>query len=33
MLLKTTTPGFKQLYRFFDEKNKAIADVIALNMK
>lgn len=30
-VVKTTTPGFKQLYRFYDEKNKAIADVITLN--
>ncbi|HHW79555.1 MAG TPA: nicotinate phosphoribosyltransferase [Acholeplasmataceae bacterium] len=28
---KTTIPGFKQLYRFFDENNKAIADLITLN--
>lgn len=28
---KTTIPGFKQVYRFFDEKNKAIADVITLH--
>lgn len=28
---KTTTPGFKQVYRFYDENNKAIADVITLN--
>lgn len=29
-VIKTTTPGFKQLYRFYDENNKAIADVITL---
>ncbi len=28
---KTTIPGFKQVYRFFDENNKAIADVITLH--
>lgn len=28
---KTTTPGFKQLYRFYDENCKAIADVITLH--
>jgi len=27
---KTTIPGFKQVYRFYDENNKAIADVITL---
>ncbi|WP_162140088.1 nicotinate phosphoribosyltransferase [Haploplasma axanthum] len=29
-VVKTTTPGFKQLYRFYDENNKAIADVVTL---
>ena len=29
-VVKTTTPGFKQLYRFYDENNKAIADLITL---
>lgn len=28
---KTTTPAFKQVYRFFDENNKAIADVVTLH--
>jgi len=28
---KTTLPGFKQVYRFYDEQNKAIADVITLH--
>ncbi|MGI6781935.1 MAG: nicotinate phosphoribosyltransferase [Acholeplasmataceae bacterium] len=28
---KTTTPGFKQVYRFYDENNKAIADVVTLH--
>ncbi|NLK12229.1 MAG: nicotinate phosphoribosyltransferase [Candidatus Phytoplasma sp.] len=28
---KTTIPGFKQVYRFYDEENKAIADVITLH--
>lgn len=28
---KTTTPGFKQVYRFYDNKNMAIADVITLH--
>lgn len=28
---KTTIPGFKQLYRFYDENNKAIADLITLH--
>src|SRR5690606_28613313 len=28
---KTTIPGFKQLYRFYDENNMAIADVITLH--
>ena len=28
---KTTIPGFKQLYRFYDESNKAIADLITLH--
>lgn len=28
---KTTTPGFKQVYRFFDQNNKAIADVVTLH--
>jgi len=27
---KTTTPGFKQVYRFYDENNLAIADVLTL---
>ncbi len=27
---KTTLPGFKQVYRFYDQKNKAVADVITL---
>lgn len=27
---KTTTPGFKQVYRFYDENDKAIADVVTL---
>ncbi|VEU82230.1 nicotinate phosphoribosyltransferase [Acholeplasma hippikon] len=27
---KTTIPGFKQVYRFYDENNMAIADVITL---
>ena len=27
---KTTIPGFKQVYRFYDENKKAIADVITL---
>ncbi|CCV64640.1 Nicotinate phosphoribosyltransferase [Alteracholeplasma palmae J233] len=27
---KTTTPGFKQVYRFYDEDSKAIADVLTL---
>lgn len=27
---KTTTPGFKQVYRFYDEKDMASADVITL---
>lgn len=29
-VIKTTTPGFKQVYRFFDENDKSIADVITL---
>ncbi|MDY0278115.1 MAG: nicotinate phosphoribosyltransferase [Acholeplasma sp.] len=29
-VVKTTTPGFKQVYRFFDENNKAMADVVTL---
>ncbi|CDR30709.1 Nicotinate phosphoribosyltransferase 2 [Acholeplasma oculi] len=28
---KTTIPGFKQLYRFYDENNMAIADLITLH--
>ena len=28
---KTTTPGFKQVYRFYDQNQKAIADVITLH--
>jgi len=28
---KTTTPGFKQVYRFYDTDQKAIADVITLH--
>lgn len=28
---KTTTPGFKQVYRFYDENDKAIADVVTLH--
>ena len=28
---KTTTPGFKQLYRFYDENNLAIADLMTLH--
>ena len=28
---KTTIPGFKQLYRFYDENNMALADVITLH--
>lgn len=28
---KTTIPGFKQVYRFYDEDHKAIADVITLH--
>jgi nicotinate phosphoribosyltransferase len=27
---KTTTPGFKKVYRLFDEENKAIADLVTL---
>ena len=27
---KTTTPSFKQVYRLFDNKNKAIADLVTL---
>ncbi|MCF7932715.1 MAG: nicotinate phosphoribosyltransferase, partial [Acholeplasmataceae bacterium] len=27
---KTTLPGFKQVYRFYDQENKAVADVITL---
>ena len=27
---KTTIPGFKQVYRFFDQNNQAIADLITL---
>lgn len=30
-VIKTTTPGFKQVYRFFDKDEKAIADVVTLN--
>src|SRR5690554_172963 len=30
-IAKTTTPGFKQLYRFYDENNMAIADLMALH--
>lgn len=29
-VLKTTTPGFKQLYRFYDRTGMAIADVVTL---
>ncbi|MFA5693277.1 MAG: nicotinate phosphoribosyltransferase [Acholeplasmataceae bacterium] len=29
-VVKTTIPGFKQVYRFYDEDNKAIADVVTL---
>lgn len=29
-ITKTTTPGFKQVYRFFDDKCKAMADVLTL---
>lgn len=29
-VVKTTTPGFKQLYRFYDENDLAIADLITL---
>lgn len=29
-LIKTTTPGFKKVYRFYDKNNMAIADVITL---
>lgn len=28
--VKTSTPGFKQVYRFYDEHNKAFADVVTL---
>ncbi|MGI6787806.1 MAG: nicotinate phosphoribosyltransferase [Acholeplasmataceae bacterium] len=28
---KTTTPGFKQVYRFYDKNQKAIADVVTLH--
>ena len=30
-VIKTTTPGFKQVYRFFDKNDKAIADVVTLS--
>lgn len=30
-IAKTTTPGFKQLYRFYDENNMAIADLMTLH--
>ena len=30
-VIKTTTPGFKQVYRFFDKNDKAIADVVTLH--
>ncbi len=28
--MKTTTPGFKQVYRFYDQQNIAFADVVSL---
>ena len=30
-VVKTTTPGFKQLYRFYDQAGMAIADVVTLH--
>lgn len=30
-VIKTTTPGFKQVYRFFDQNDKAIADVVTIH--